>query len=529
MPFNSFQFFLFFPIVGLLYYAVPKKYRWYWLLAVSVVFYLFVGVKCFVFLFCTTVTSYLAGIGMGNANDRLRVSLEQMGADAALKTQKKEMRESCKRQKKRMVAAVLCVNFGILAVLKYAGFFCINVNGLLYALRVPAAIPAFRLFLPLGISFYTFQAMGYVIDVYRGKFPPERNFAKFALFVSFFPQILEGPIGRYGDLANQLYEPHDFDYDNAKYALQLMLWGYFKKVVIADRAGLLVDMVYGSYRSYSGLQNAIVAVIYAVQIYADFSGCIDIATGAAQFFGIHLAPNFERPYFSRTVAEFWRRWHITLGSWFRDYLFYPVSLSKAGMRLGKFCRKHFGTSFGKNAPAVLGLSVVWITTGLWHGADWHYIMYGVYYGVMIIAAMLCRPLLQKMNTALHINTAGFGFRLFRTLRTFALVCLGFILFRAESLGKALDMMRLIFTNYRPAVSASFFSGNFSKTDLLILILSTGVLFAASLLQRKKSLRGALAKKPTFVRWTVYCTAVLCLIFFGVLAVTDPEQFIYFQF
>lgn len=528
MPFNSFQFFLFFPIAGMLYYATPKKFRWIWLLTVSIVFYLFTGIKFFVFLLCTTVTSYFAGLGMGKTDEGLRSFLSSAGPDLA-KEEKKAARGRCKHQKKQIVAAVLLTNFGILAVLKYTNFFCSNLNGLLRLFHSSAAVPVFRLVLPLGISFYTFQAMGYVIDVYRGKFPPERNFAKFALFVCFFPQILEGPIGRYGDLAPQLYEPHDFDYDNAKYALQLMLWGYFKKVVIADRAGLLVGIVYRSYRSYSGLQNALIAVVYAVQIYADFSGCVDIATGAAQFFGIRLAKNFDRPYFSKNVAEFWRRWHITLGTWFRDYLFYPVSLSKGGMRFGKFCRKHFGTYFGKNAPAVLGLSVVWITTGLWHGADWHYVMYGVYYGVMIIAAMLCRPLFQKINNALHIRTTGFGFRLFRTLRTFVLVCLGFILFRAESLGKALDIMKLIFTNYQPAVSASFFTKDFSKTDLIVLILSTGVLLCISLLQRNRKIRVSLAQKPLVLRWTVYCTAVLCVIFFGVFAVSDPEQFIYFQF
>lgn len=527
MPFNSIQFFLFFPVVALLYYAVPAKYRWVWLLAVSYVFYLFTGVKFVAFLLCTTATAFLAGLGMEAADRNFQAWLHS--GPERLKEEKKKARARCKARKKRIAGAVLCVNFGILAVLKYGNFFCGNVDGLLRAVHAPALIPAFRLILPLGISFYTFQAMGYVIDVYRGKFPAERNPAKFALFLAFFPQILEGPIGRYGDLAHQLYEPHKFDYDNAKFALQLMVWGYFKKVVIADRAGLLVDMVYKNYTAYSGFQLAVVSVVYSVQIYADFSGCVDIAMGAAQFFGIHLAQNFNRPYFSKNVAEFWRRWHITLGTWFRDYLFYPVSLSKAGARFGRFSRRHFGMGFGKNAPAVLGLSVVWIVTGLWHGADWHYVMYGVYYGVMIIAAMLLRPQIQKLNSRLHLSAESTGFRAFRVLRTFALVCLGFILFRAESLGKALNMMKLIFTFYRPAAPASFFTGDFSKFDCVILILSTGILFAVSLLQRRHSLRLSLAKRPVLLRWSVYCSAVLSLIFFGILAASDPTQFIYFQF
>lgn len=528
MPFNSFQFFLFFPAAGILYYLTPKKYRWVWLLTVSGVFYLFTGVKFAGFLLCTTGTAYLAGLGMGAADGGLRALLVAGGPELT-KERKREARESCKRRKKRIAAAALCLSFGILAVLKYMNFFAANLNGALRFFHVAGALPLFRLILPLGISFYTFQAMGYVIDVYRGKFPPERNFAKFTLFIAFFPQILEGPIGRYGDLAAQLYEPHEFDYDNAKYALQLMVWGYFKKVVIADRAGLLVDMVYRNYGSYSGAQLAFVSAVYAVQIYADFSGCVDIAIGAAQFFGIRMAQNFDHPYFSQSVAEFWRRWHMTLGSWFRDYLFYPVSLSKAGARFGKFCRRRFGPSFGKNAPAVLGLAVVWVTMGLWHGAQWHYVLYGVYYGVLIIAAMLCRPLFRKMTDALHIRPESRAFQAFRTARTFVLVCFGFILFRAESMGQALNLMKLIFTNYRPAASTSFFTGDFSKTDFAVLIVSTGVLLAVSLLQRKGSLRASLAEKPVLVRWTVYCTAVLSLVFLGVLAANDPAQFIYFQF
>lgn len=511
----------------MLYYRTPAKYRWGWLLVVSYFFYLFTGVKFVAFLLCTTATSFLAGLGMGQADRNLRLLLNS-GAQLS-KGEKKEEKARCKTRKKQITAVTLCVNFGILAVLKYANFFCGNLNGLFRVFHIPAAIPAFRLILPLGISFYTFQAMGYVIDVYRGKFPPERNPAKFALFLAFFPQILEGPIGRYGDLAHQLYEPHEFDYNNAKFALQLMVWGYFKKAVIADRAGLLVNMVYRNYTAYSGIQIAFVSVVYAVQIYADFSGCVDIAVGAAQFLGVRLAQNFNHPYFSQTVSEFWRRWHITLGTWFRDYLFYPVSLSKAGIRLGRFSRRHFGISFGKNAPAVLGLSVVWIITGLWHGSDWHYVMYGVYYGVMIIAAMLLRPQLQKLCDFLHLSTENAGFRVFRILRTFALVCLGFILFRAESLGKALDLMKSIFTLYRPAVPASFFTGDFSKSDFVILVLSTGVLLSVSLLQRRRNLRVSLSAKPALLRWSLYCSAVLSLIFFGVLAATDPTEFIYFQF
>lgn len=521
MTFNSFHFFFFFPIVVLLYYTIPKKYQWMLLLASSCFFYLCANYKFAFFLICTTLTVFFAAKHLAAIMEQ-----QQAGLAGTLNSeQKKAWKAKIKTRKKQTVALALLVNFGILAYLKYANFF-VKIFGGIFGSR---EIPHLSLILPLGISFYTFQAVGYVIDVYRGKYPPEENPAKLALFLSFFPQIMEGPIGRYNDLAHQLYEPHAFDYDNAKFGLQLMLWGYFKKVVIADRAGILVNMVYGDYQKFSGTQLAITGVVYAVQIYADFSGYIDIATGAAQILGIHLAPNFLRPYFSKSVAEFWRRWHISLGTWFRDYLFYSFSLSKTSQKLGKFCRKHLGAGFGKNAPAVAGLAVVWITTGLWHGAAWHYVLYGVYYGVLIIAAMLCKPLWERLLSVFRIPTASFGWKLFQTARTFLMVCIGFVLFRAENLPLAFGILKSIATFYRPAEYTALYSGSFSRTDIAFLAVSTGVLLAVSLMQRKYCLRETLAKKNSFLRWGVYVTAVMSVIFLGVLYSNDPAQFIYFQF
>lgn len=521
MTFNSFRFFLFFPIVVLLYYTVPKKNQWMLLLASSCFFYLFANYKFAFFLIGTTLTTFFAAKHLAAIMEQ-----QQAGLAGTLNAeQKKALKAKSKARKKRTVALTLLLNFGILAYLKYANFF-VKIFGGIFGNGDP---PHLSLLLPLGISFYTFQAVGYLIDVYRGKYPPEKNPAKFALFLSFFPQIMEGPIGRYNDLAHQLYEPHVFDYDNAKFGLQLMLWGYFKKVVIADRAGILVNMVYGDYRSYSGIQLVITGVVYAVQIYADFSGYIDIATGAAQVLGIRLAPNFLRPYFSKSVAEFWRRWHISLGTWFRDYLFYSFSLSKASQKLGKFCRTHLGAGFGKNVPAVAGLAVVWITTGLWHGADWHYVLYGVYYGVLIIAAMLCKPLLEWLTSFFRVPTASFGWKLFQTARTFLIVCVGFVLFRAENLPLAFGMLKSIATFYRPAVHSALYAGDFSRSDMAFLVASTGVLLAVSLLQRKWHLRETLAQKKPLLRWSVYVAAVMSVIFLGVLYSNDPAQFIYFQF
>ena len=525
MVFNSLEFFLFFPAASLLYFLVPGKHQWKFLLFVSAFFYLFASLKFGVFLIGTTATVYLAAIELGRIGQDRDSALRQ----APSKEQAESIKGRCRRRKKRILAAALIFNFGILAFLKYFNFFSEGLNGFFSVVRLPLSVPELRLLLPLGISFYTFQAVGYLIDVYRGRYPPERNIARLGLFLSFFPQIMEGPIARYDDLAPQLFTPHEFDYDGAKFGAQLMLWGYFKKVVIADRAGILVNAVYATYTRYTGPQIAAAAVVYAVQIYADFSGYIDIATGAAQFMGIRLAKNFDRPYFSKSVAEFWRRWLITLGAWFRDYLFYPVALSKAAQKMGRFGRKHLSGGFAKNIPTFLGLAVVWVTTGLWHGAAWHYVLYGVYYGTLIILSVLFRPLSDRMNRALRIRTDGTLWKLFRVARTFALVCIGFVLFRADDMAVALSMLQSVFLMKRPASHNSLLQGNFSRTDLVFLILGVGVLLLVSALRRKHSLRKELASRSAAVRWTVYCTAALAVVFMGVFLSSDPIQFIYFQF
>lgn len=528
MVFNSLEFILFFPVVSLLYYLIPGRHQWKFLLFVSIFFYLFASLKFGLFLIGTTAATYFAAAGIGRIG-QYQASILRQKQQNMTERQAGAFKSRCKMRKKRILVAVLIFNFGILAFLKYFNFFSESLNRFFSAALQPFALPTFRLMLPLGISFYTFQAMGYLIDVYRGKYPPEWNLARLALFLSFFPQIMEGPIGRYNDLAPQLFEPHRFDYDRAKFGAQLMLWGYFKKVVIADRAGILVNAVYRSYTQYTGPQLAMTAVIYAIQIYADFSGYIDIAAGAAQFMGIDLARNFNRPYFSKSVSEFWRRWHITLGTWFRDYLFYPVALSRTAQRMGKFGRKHFRGGFAKNIPTFLGLAVVWVTTGLWHGAAWHYVLYGIYYGVLIILSILFRPVFDRMNRAFRIRTDAALWKTFRVARTFVLVCIGFILFRAESMAVALSMLQSIFWMKRPASHNSLLQGDFSRTDLVFLILSVGVLLTVSVLQRKHSLRKELASRSVAVRWTVYCTAALAVVFMGVFLSSDPIQFIYFQF
>ena len=359
MSFLSMKFLLFLAAAVAGYYVIPRQLQWVWLLIFSYIFYLASGPAAVVFILTTTATTFLGGLWLEHTDRALACALDRTlardpdrtpdcGPDHTLDCgpdhmldcgpdrlrrpanpqqplspdEKKALKGRFKQRKKWIVALVLFVNFGILAALKYRNFAADNMN-LLFGTHFSSA----KLLLPLGISFYTFQSMGYLIDVYRGKYAPDRNPFRFALFVSFFPQILQGPIGRYDRLASQLYGQKSFSLTRIERGLQLMLWGYFKKIVIADRAAVVVSEVFGNYQSYGGILVMAGVLCYSLQLYGDFSGGMDVIMGASECFGISLDANFKRPYFAQSISDFWHRWHITLGTWMKDYVFYPFSLS----------------------------------------------------------------------------------------------------------------------------------------------------------------------------------------------------------
>ena len=314
MSYTSLKFALFVGITAAVYFLFPvKKHRWTVLLVASYVFYLLAGYRYAAYILLTTLSTYLAGILLdklsGEAKEVLALHKKEWDRD-----RKKAYKQEMTRKKRRIVTGVLVLNFGILGFLKYYNFFAGSLNDLLGSFGMPFSAPTLKLVLPLGISFYTFQSMGYVIDVYREKVAAEKNIGKLALFVSFFPQIIQGPIGLYDQLAGQLYEPHDFSFTRLKYGCELILWGLVKKMVIADRAVTVISGVLEDYGAYNGTALMLTVLIYALQLYADFSGGIDISRGVAEIFGIHMAENFRRPYFARTISEYWRRWHMSLGA-----------------------------------------------------------------------------------------------------------------------------------------------------------------------------------------------------------------------
>lgn len=532
MAFTSLNFLLFIASVILVYFLVPKKYQWVILLLASYAYYWISANKLVVFLLFTTITTFYTGRFLGKSNEKHNHLLET-NKDTLTKNQKKNLGAENKKRKKLILWIAVILNFGILAVIKYFNFFAGNFNALFSTLSINTTIPTFEFLLPLGISFYTFQSVGYVIDVYRGKIEPDRNIARFALFVSFFPQIVQGPISRYSQLASQLYESHQFEYTCVKFGAQLILWGFFKKMVIADRLAATVGSVFDGYQDYAGIQIFIGAVMYSLQVYCDFSGGIDIARGIAQIMGIDLAENFKRPFFAESISDFWRRWHISLSTWMRDYIFYPLSLSASAVKLGRTSRKILGTHLGKLFPTFLAMLITFLVVGIWHGASWKYVAYGLYNGVFIFAEVLFEPLVNKINKRFQINPKVFSWRLLNIIITFFLVSIGRYFSRAISFKTAVRMLYRTVATFDPydLLDLKLLQMGMDPKDIYVLGGAVLILFIVGLLQERGiSLREKLVEQNLVFRWSIYIAAIFSILVFGIYGIGfDPVSFIYMGF
>ena len=342
MAFFSWRFILFLICSLVAYYLVPRRFQWMVLLVSSTWYYLAGGnLRTVVYVIITIITTFAGAYAMdrirGRTESRLRRKRDDGTPVKLSREEKRQIKSDGQRQKKRILVLVLVINFGILIVLKYGNFFAVNVNSMLSGLRAGGLLPEVHFLLPLGLSFYTFQTMGYLIDVYREKYPAEKNIFRMALFTTYFPSILQGPINRYDDLAVQLFEPHRFDDTRFREGLLRMLWGFFKKMVIAERAVIIVNEIFGGFQQYryTGFTLIFGVLLYGVQLYADFAGGMDIIFGASEMFGIRLRENFRQPYMARSISEFWQRWHISLGNWMKDYVFYPIALSRPFAKMQK--------------------------------------------------------------------------------------------------------------------------------------------------------------------------------------------------
>jgi len=525
----SLPFLIFLISVFILYFIIPQKYQWIVLLVASYIFYLFSGLGLVVFLLFATLITYLAGIFLEKSNTDLKNFVDKQGKSLP-KEQLKYYKTANTKKKNNILVFSLLLVLGVLGFLKYFNFFAANINSFLNIFPVEIEIPTIKFLLPLGISFYTFQSIGYIIDINRGKISADKNFLKFALFLSFFPQIVQGPISRYDQLAHQLYDSHSFDYNRVKFGLQLMLWGLFKKMVIADRLAIAVDTIFTSPSEFKGLSIYIGAVFLSFQIYCDFSGGIDIARGIAQSLGITLAENFRRPFFSTSIEEYWRRWHITLGSWMRDYVFYPLSLSKTFTKLGRTSRKLIGKRLGKIFPVLLASIITFLAVGIWHGPYWKYIAFGLYYSLLISLGLLITPSFNKLLIKLNIKTDCFSWRLTKIILIFTVTTIGRYFTHADGLRHALRMLQQTFSVFNPWV---LFDGTFLKLGLIrqeyfILFISILFLIVVEYFQEKGvCIRTKLAEQNLIFRWSFYFLGIFSIIIFGIYGATyDSTDFIY---
>ena len=509
MLFNSFHFLLFFPIVTIAYFLLPHRFRWILILSASCYFYM-TFIPKYIFILAITITiDYFAGLGL----------------------------EKFKGEKRKwlLVLSILS-NIGMLAFFKYFNFANENLTALAQFIGWNYPIRDLAIILPIGLSFHTFQSLSYTIEVYRGRQKAERHYGYLATYVMFYPQLVAGPIERPQNVLHQFHTEQTFDYQRVTDGLKWMAWGMFKKVVIADRMALLVDPIYNSPNSHTGPALAFATIAFAIQIYCDFSGYSDIALGSAQVMGIKLMKNFDHPYFSKSVSEFWSRWHISLSTWFRDYLYIPLG----GNRVAK-------------PRWALNLLITFLVSGLWHGANWTFVIWGALHGLYVIVYGLAEKLRTRVAPALRMDRLQRLTSTLSTLTTFALVSYAWIFFRANNVSDAFYISKGLFSgwgDYMAQIKSTLFGGAGSahiettldsifsaispfttepRSFILITILALLVFLIVEIKQFQGNFLGELSLQPAYIRWALYSLIITLTLVFGTTYTGAQRPFIYFQF
>lgn len=473
MPLNSMSFLVFFVAGATFYFALPSRRRWAFLLAASYVFCMLWDIRYGVLLAVSTAVDYVCAIQIAAGGSSVR--------------------------RKVFLLASLFANLGLLFTFKYFSFLNDSLRVVLARMDVSLHLPTLRLLLPVGVSFYTFQKISYVVDVYRGRVEPERHLGRFALYVAFFPKLVAGPIERAENLLPQLQREVRFDPDRVVRGVELFFWGLFKKVVVADRLGIYVASVYDNVSNHDGLSYIVATYFFTVQIYCDFSGYTDMAIGCAKVLGIELMQNFNRPYFSTTMTEFWRRWHISLSTWLRDYLY----ISMGGNRRGR-------------ARLYFNLFVTMLLGGIWHGANWTFVIWGTFHGLVLIGSRVTLPVRDRLVARLKIPARVV--RCVRVLVTFNLAALGWLFFRANSVHDAFHMLRHLFRNW---------PNLFVEPNVMLNgVMGVVVVFLVDVLATRGSIQETVNRWPIPARWAVYCAVAFSIVLFGV---DGGAEFIYFQF
>lgn len=524
----SYTFLAFLALTIFLYYIVPKKMQWFVVLLASLYFYFMAGIQYLAVVVLTACGVYGFALLMQrnlDEQDRMTEGLDRRAA--------RSIKNKMKQKRKKVLVVALVFVIGILFLFKGMGFFVTNINQIL-GMASLATLPEWNVIAPLGISFYSFMMISYLMEIYNGKTSAQKNFLKYLAYVLYFPHITQGPIARYTEVAPQIYAKHKFNYDTVVQGSWLIIWGYFKKLVIADHLSSFVMEVFNNSGDYKGSIFFFAGVLYSIQIYCDFSGCMDIVRGASECLDIHLSENFERPYFSQTLPEFWRRWHISMGAFFREYIFYPVSTSTMFMKLNTFARKHLGNEWGRNIASCFPILCVWFLTGFWHGANWNYIGWGLFHGVLICMSTMFEQPIEKLTQKLNVRRDCISWSIFRMLRTFTLCVIGRIIFMGHGLRNSFGMLKSVVVYHDVFYNVE--NIGLSHNEWLIVIASCIVLLLVSVAQEirkqngnEETLRQWLARQNLWFRWLVLIGGIMIILTLGVYGSGVGKTFIYEKF
>ncbi len=472
---------VFLPLVILLYQIVPAKFRWVVLTTVSMLYFLKASRLLVLYFVVAVFVCWLGGIQLQRLADRCKAE------EASLeRKERKHLRVVYQKKKKKILVASIVILIGILAFLKYQGFVVENSNQIAGLLGLDRRWSVMKLAAPLGISFYTLEAVGYMADVYWGKITAQKNPAKLVLFLAFFPQLMEGPIAAYSDTSAQLFAGNPIQRDDFYRGFIRILWGLSKKMVIADRLAVPVKQIFNYYQDYNGPLIAAGAVFYTLQLYMEFSGCIDIVIGSAQIFGVKLPENFRQPFFSENASEFWRRWHISLGTWFKTYIFYPVSVSGLMKRWNQYGKKHLNRYLTMVGTSAIALFPVWLCNGIWHGADWNYLFYGMYYFVMILLGIITDPLRIWILKKFDIPEHALWYRILRILKTWVIIFTGELFFRANGLKAGMEMFGSFFHGWsdHPLIQGALLNLGLDIADYIVIFAGILLVFVVDLAKER---------------------------------------------
>ena len=442
MNITSIAFLLFAAVLTAAYFILPRRCQWILLLAFSLYFYTRSGYEGLLLLLLTAAVSFITALWMEKENDSSRKKISALGS----REEKAAQRELSKKKKRSIFILMCFVIFGIWVVTKYSGMILNAVQAMAPSADLSVARGRVeRLIVPLGISFYTFNCAGYVIDISRKKYAAERNFFRFLLYVSFFPHIIQGPFSRFDRLGRTLFSTHSFDYDRMCGGLWRILYGYCQKLLVADKLSATVTAVMASPEKTPGIYLLAAVLGYGFQLYADFAGYMNIMCGICQILGIELEENFRQPYFAVSIQNYWQRWHMTLGHWYSDYVFYPASMGKTAQKIGRSARNRFGPGMGKLLPSYFAMVFVWTLTGLWHGARWTFVVWGWLNFAVIVFSMQSAGLYDRVKTILHIRDESLPWRIFQIIRTLLIVSILRVFYCAETVEGAMRYLRLLFT------------------------------------------------------------------------------------